>query len=98
LHPISIARRSSAGCRKDHIWIQCVVRGITCKNDGKAVLLKIKSFLTFQIAHSKAHTPILIKPLSFLAIPFNQLPNMLLILEGGEIAKVIWTSVQIKLV
>jgi hypothetical protein len=58
-------------------------------NDGKAFLLKIKSFQTFQTAQIKAHTPIQMQTLSFLATPFNQLPNKFVIFDGGGILKVI---------
>jgi hypothetical protein len=57
--------------------------------DEKVFLLKIKSFQTFQTAHIKAHTPTQMRTLSFLATPFNQLPNKFVIFDGGGILKVI---------
>jgi hypothetical protein len=29
-----MSRRCSTGWRNDHIWIQWIAKGITCKNDG----------------------------------------------------------------
>jgi hypothetical protein len=47
-------------------------------------LLKIISFLTLHIDQHKAEIPIWIKALDYLSTPFNQLPNILVVLVGGE--------------
>jgi hypothetical protein len=48
-------------------------------------LLKIISFRLVQIDQQIAEIPIRINVLSFLFTPFSQLPNILVILEGGGI-------------
>jgi hypothetical protein len=48
-----------------------------------ACIVKIISLRQFQIAQTRAQTPILICALDALSIPFNHLPNMFLILAGA---------------
>ena len=61
---------------------------IICKKLGVADLLKITSFRQFQIAHTKAQTPIRILAFVFLSTPLSQFPNILDTLAGGVILKV----------
>jgi hypothetical protein len=68
--------------------IQCEALLITCKKGEQFALLKIISFQQFQIAQTKAQTPILIRALDILSIPFSQFPNIFFILLGGGILKV----------
>jgi hypothetical protein len=62
---------------------------------GEFGLLKIKSFRTFHIAQTMAQTPTLICIISFLGMPFNQLPNKLVTFLGRARLEVIWTMRQI---
>jgi hypothetical protein len=55
---------------------------------GGFFLLKIILFVTLQIDQHKAETSIRIKALDYLSTPFNQLPNILVILVGGGRSKV----------
>ena len=67
---------------------------IICKKLGVADLLKITSFRQFQIAHTKAQTPIRILAFVVLSTPCNQLPNILVTLVGGLMLNVKWRTLQ----
>jgi hypothetical protein len=58
---------------------------ITCKKLVESFLLKIISFLQFQIDQHKAETPMRILALFFLSIPLSQFSNILVTLVGGAI-------------
>jgi hypothetical protein len=88
VHPESINPRWSSGRRSAQVLIQCVVLLITCRKGEHFALLNIISFRQFHIAQTKAQTPILIRALADLSIPFSQFPNMFFILVGGGILKV----------
>jgi hypothetical protein len=85
LHPISKGPRCSTGRRYDHKWI-------TCRKFGLAHLLNTTSFRQFQIVQTKAQTPTRIRSFIFLSIPFNQLPNRLVIFRDGT--RRVWAWVE----
>jgi hypothetical protein len=78
----------SSGRRSAQVVIQCEILLITCRKGEQFVLLNIISFRQFQIAQTKAQTPIVIRALADLSIPFSQFPNIFFILLGGGILKV----------
>jgi hypothetical protein len=88
VHPESINPRWSSGRRSAQVLIQCVVLLITCRKGEHFALLNIISFRQFHIVQTKAQTPILIRALADLSIPFSLFPNMFFILVGGGILKV----------
>jgi hypothetical protein len=47
-------------------------------------LLKMKSLRTVHITHDKTHAPTQQRPLFFLEVPFNQLPNRFVTLGRAE--------------
>jgi hypothetical protein len=97
LHLETIHSRWFSGERNRHCWIQCIVMWITCKKFVESFLLKIILLRQFQIDQTKAETPIRILAFVFMSIPFNQFSNILVILVGGEISKVAWTTHQTNL-
>jgi hypothetical protein len=94
LHPISKGPRCSIGRRYDHRSIKEVALWITCRKFGLAHLLNTTSFRQFQIIQTKAQTPTQICSFVFLSIPFNQLPNRLVIFMGGSTLNVKCTTFQ----
>jgi hypothetical protein len=54
--------------------------------------VKIVLFGQFHITQTKAETPMRILSFVLASIPFNQFSNRLVILVGGEIPKVAWTT------
>jgi hypothetical protein len=94
LHPVSKGSRCSTGRRYDHRWINEAALWITCRKFGLAHLLNTTSFRQFQIVQTKAQTPTWIRSFVFLSIPFNQLPNRLVMFMGGGILKVKCTTLQ----
>jgi hypothetical protein len=91
-HPVSICAHWSSGSNRYHALIQKVILCIPCRNWALLALLKITSFLQFQIAHIKVYTPMQTRNLTCLFIPFNQFPNRFLIFVGGDMLKVKCTT------
>jgi hypothetical protein len=56
LHLEDMAARFSTSWWYDHIQIQWVAKGLTCKIEEALVLLKTKSLRTSRISHSKVQT------------------------------------------
>ena len=94
VEPVTISSRWSKGRRWAQSWIQCAVIWITCMIWKFEDLLKTRLFRQFHIDQQIAETPIRIRALVFLSIPFNQLPNIFLILVGGGILYVLYTTLQ----
>jgi hypothetical protein len=92
LHLETMSCRSSSGWRHDHIRILCEANGITWKKEDCLDLLKMISLRVFHISHNKAQAPTRICTLSCVLIPCNQFPNKFVILVGGVILNVIWTT------
>jgi hypothetical protein len=85
LHPVTIGSHWSSRRSRDHSCIQCAAIRITCKNFVPFCLLYTILFRQVQMDQHKAETRIRILILSFLSTPFNQLPNILVMLDGGGI-------------
>jgi hypothetical protein len=94
LHPVAKGSRCSTRSRYDQRWIKDAAPWITCRKFGLALLLKTTSLRQFQIVQTKAQTPTRIRSFVFLSILFNQLSKRLVILLGGGILKVKYTTLQ----
>lgn len=90
LHPIAKRSLNSGGVSNNHVRIKEVALYMTCKKLLNLLLLKIISFLLFQIAHNKAHDPILICLAILSCTPLSHVPNNMFILNGVLILKAIW--------
>ena len=86
-----IVSLASVGMSSDHIRINAVARKITCKKIIFLVLLKTKSFLQFQTAQNKAHTPTRMCLAISESIPSSHIPNNVLTVFGGVMLKAMWT-------
>jgi hypothetical protein len=71
-----------------------MAKGITCKNDGKHDLLKIKSLRICHIAESIAQTPTRMFAFSDFTTPLSQFPNKCAIIKGGVMLKDMWIICQ----
>ena len=91
IDPVIKRSLTSVGVSSDHIRISVVAQKITCKKWIFVVLLKTKSFLQFQTAHNKAHTPTRICLAISGSIPSSHVPNNVLIVFGGLILNIMWT-------
>jgi hypothetical protein len=81
MQPETMASRCPSGESRAQSWTQWETIWRTCKKLKDDFLLKIMSFLILQIDQHKADTPIRKKALDCLFIPFNQLPNILVIMQ-----------------
>ena len=90
-HPVTKCSLASVGMSSDHIRINAVARKITCKKWVFVVLLKTKSFLQFQTAHNKAHTPTWMCLAVSKSISSSHVPNNVVIEFGGIMLKAMWT-------
>ena len=89
--PVTKCSLASVGVSNDHIRINAVARNITCKKWIFVVLLKSKSFLQFQIAHNKAHTPTRMCLAVSDSIPTSHVPNNVVTEFGGVMLKAMCT-------
>ena len=92
--PVTKCSLASVWVSSDHERIRAVVRNKTCKKCIYDVLLKTKSFLQFQMVHSKAQTPTRICLTKLGSILLSHVPNKALTEYGGLMLKAMWTVCQ----
>ena len=92
IDPVTKRSLASVGVSNDHIRISAVAQKITCKKRIFVVPLKTKSFLQFQTAHNKAHTPTRIWLAISGSIPSSHVLNNVWMIFGGVMLNAIWTD------
>jgi hypothetical protein len=90
LHQKFISSRLYVGCRKDHVWIQCVASGITCLQEFCFALLKYNHYGHSKAPREKRKLQVGFVPSLSYPPRWSQLPKWFVIFFGGDRLKAIW--------